>query len=168
MPKYTNFKYFQWYFGIAVQSPVLQLISIFMSVVAVKNTSPYSFLLANSHAVKVAVGLVSAIQLLLRFKHQDKQFKQFMQALSAVQNTSQVCATRANVIEWRSCLQMLAKWHNVSLQSAYKLWQLKLGSVPPCPASQWGLLSSGTPMNYSDQSIADQDCDAHGPLEATR
>ena len=155
MPKYTTVQYLQWYFGIAVESPVFQLLSIFMAVVAAQKTSPYAFLLRNSHAVKVAVGLVCGIQLWQRWQLQDKQFKQFMKALKAVENTSQVCATRANVIEWRSCLQLLSQWHRLSLQSAYKLWQLKLGSVPPCPANQWGVLSSGTPMAHSDQSIAD-------------
>ena len=155
MPKYTSVQYVQWYFGIAVESPVFQLLSIFMAVVAAQKTSPYAFLLRNSHAMKVAVGVVCAMQLMLRWQVQDTQYRHFMKALKAVENTSQVCATRANVLEWRSCLQMLASWHRVSLQSAYKLWQLGLGAVPPCPASQWGVLSTGMPMGHSDQSIAD-------------
>ena len=151
----ASVQYLQWYFGIAAKSPVLQLISIFMAVVAAQKTSPYAFLLRNSLAVKVAVGVVCGIQLLLRWQLQDKQYTQFMNAMKAVENTSQVCATRANVVEWRSCLQTLSQWHKVSLQSAYKLWQLKLGSLPPCPARQWGVLSMGMPMGHSDQSIAD-------------
>ena len=76
------------------------------------------------------------------------------QSLTAV--TSQVVATRSNVMEWRSCLMMLSKWHRCSLQGAYKLWQSKSGSVPPCPANQWMRLESGQPMNAVDQCLADQ------------
>ena len=51
----------------------------------------------------------------------------------------------------------MSKWHKVSLQSAYKLWQLKLGAVPTCPANQWAVLETGMPMGPSDQSIADME-----------
>ena len=51
--------------------------------------------------------------------------------------TSQVCATRANMQEWRSCLQMAAQWHRCSLQGAYQLWQSCRIGVPSPPVHQW-------------------------------
>ena len=155
MPKYTASQYLQWYAEIAVQSPLFQFLSVMIAVVAVQKTGPYQWILKNSHAVKVAVGVVAVAQLMQRWQLQDKQFKQCLKAFKAVENTNQVMATRSNVMEWRSCLQFLSKWHKVSLQSAYKLWQLKLGAVPACPANQWNILETGMPMGPSDQSIAD-------------
>ena len=72
-----------------------------------------------------------------------------------IQVTSQVVATRANVEEWRSCLDFGSKWHKTSLQGAYKLWQLSQLSVPPPLANQWSLHQSGPPLGVLDQSIAD-------------
>jgi hypothetical protein len=64
--------------------------------------------------------------------------------------TSQVCATRANMDEWRQCLQFASQWHNTSLQGAYSLWQHQSLSEPSCPANQWMRVESGQPMLPSD------------------
>ena len=64
--------------------------------------------------------------------------------------TSQVIATRANMDEWRQCLQFASQWHSTSLQGAYSLWQHQSLSVPPCPANQWVRVESGQPMLPSD------------------
>ena len=58
-------------------------------------------------------------------------------------------------MEWRSCLQFAAQWHNVSIQSAYSMWQQSQLSIPACPANQWMKLQSGQPMGPSDQAVAD-------------
>ena len=73
------------------------------------------------------------------------------QYLSKIASTSQVTATRANVVEWRSCLQSIAKWHQCNLQTAYRRWQCGQVGFPSAPASQWGILDEGQPMHVQDQ-----------------
>ena len=77
--------------------------------------------------------------------------------LEHVATTSQVVATRSNILEWRSCLEFASKWHNCSLQCAYDLWQQSGHRCPPCPASQSFRLSAGVPLSPIDQWIAVQD-----------
>jgi hypothetical protein len=77
-------------------------------------------------------------------------------AVEQVEIASQVCATRANMNEWRQCLQFASQWHGVSLQSAYRLWQLgQIMTLAP-PANQWLKSSEGQPMPFLDQCKADQ------------
>ena len=71
--------------------------------------------------------------------------------------TSQVIATRANIDEWRQCLQFASQWHSTSLQGAYSLWQHQSLSVPTCPANQWKKVESGQPMLPSDAHWAARD-----------
>ncbi len=52
-------------------------------------------------------------------------------------------------------LGFVAQWHRISVQSAYKLWQLHIAAVPPPPANQWMSLEGGMPMGSLDQCIAD-------------
>ena len=79
------------------------------------------------------------------------------QYLSKIASTSQVTATRANVVEWRSCLQSIAKWHQCNLQTAYRRWQCGQVGFPSAPASQWGILDEGQPMHVQDQFVAEQE-----------
>ena len=37
--------------------------------------------------------------------------------------TSQVCATRANAMEWRQCLDAISSWHKCSPQAAHAIWR---------------------------------------------
>ena len=67
--------------------------------------------------------------------------------------TSQVCATRATMLEWRSLLHTAAQWHRCSLQGAYQLWQSNRIGVPAPPANQWKKLTSGQPLTLMDQCI---------------
>ena len=68
----------------------------------------------------------------------------------------QVVASRANMDEWRQCLQFGSEWHQTTLQGAYSLWQSQSLSVPSPPASQWMKLESGQPMLPSDAHLAGQ------------
>jgi len=70
--------------------------------------------------------------------------------------TSQVVATRANMDEWRQCLQFASQWHQTTLQGAYLLWQSQSLSVPAPPANQWMKVASGQPMYPSDAALAGQ------------
>ena len=70
--------------------------------------------------------------------------------------TSQVVATRANMDEWRQCLQFASKWHGTTLQGAYSLWQSRSLSVPAPPANQRMKVASGQPMYPSDAHVAGQ------------
>ncbi len=70
-------------------------------------------------------------------------------SLYQVEITSQVCATRANIMEWRSCLAFTAKWYECSLQSAYTRWRWNAVSIPSCPANQSvEFLSDGSRGQY--------------------
>ena len=101
---------------------------------------------------------VMALSKLTQFQQAVRQWMYDIKySVGQIEVTSQVSATRANIMEWRSCLQFGSQWHKVSLQAAYKLWQGKLLSCPACPANQWGALQSGQPMMQLDQSIADAD-----------
>ena len=40
-------------------------------------------------------------------------------ALSQIEVTSQVCVTRSNMEEWRSCISTVSRWHGCSMQQAY-------------------------------------------------
>jgi len=71
--------------------------------------------------------------------------------------TSQVCATRANMDEWRQCLQFGSQWHKTTLQGAYLLWQSASLTVPAPPANQWMRVESGQPMQPSDAQEARKD-----------
>ena len=68
--------------------------------------------------------------------------------------TSQAVATRANMDEWRQCLQFASQWHQTSLQGAYRLWQSQSLAVLAPPASQWMKVESGQPMYPSDAHLA--------------
>ena len=103
------------------------------------------------------MAVVAFVQLVL-FVYMSLQYlKSIDRNTRAVAKTSQVCATRANLMEWRSCLAFSAKWHQCSVQGAYLLWQKKQSSVPACPASQRMLLETGQPMSQLDQFLADSD-----------
>jgi hypothetical protein len=71
--------------------------------------------------------------------------------------TSQVIATRANMDEWRQCLQFGSQWHKTTLQGAYCLWQNASLTVPSPPANQWMRVESGQPMQPSDAQEARKD-----------
>jgi len=71
--------------------------------------------------------------------------------------TSQVCAARANMDEWRQCLQFGSQWHKTTLQGAYCLWQNASLAVPAPPANQWMRVESGQPMQPSDAQEAGKD-----------
>ena len=154
---YSAIQLLQWHAGNAAQWPVLQFLVIFVAMIAAKKKSTFQFFSRNSGAIKATFGLVAALQFWRQWKVQDQYLKKILKSLQAVETTSQVVATRANVMEWRSCLSMIAKWHSVTPQGAYKLWQYKLGAVPPCPASQWSYVSTGFAMGREDQKIADSD-----------
>ncbi len=81
-------------------------------------------------------------------------------SVSAIETTSQVCATRANMDEWRQCLQFAAQWHKCCLQTAYKIWQSGRIAAPAPPANQWGVLPGGQPMQVTDQLEADAELPA--------
>ena len=60
-----------------------------------------------------------------------------------------------NVMEWRSCLGSISRWHQCSLQAAYALWQYSLVGVPSCPANQSDLdSSSGRGMHLLEEDFA--------------
>ena len=80
-----------------------------------------------------------------------------VEAVDKLVVTNQVTATRQNVMEWRSCLQFAAQWHQCRLQGAYALWQVGQLRSPPCPASQSYRLRQGCPLSPVDQYIADQE-----------
>lgn len=82
----------------------------------------------------ILVGVAGVI--ITKLAKYEQSLKYITKSIAQVEITNQVMATRANVMEWRSCLTTIGQWHGVSLPSAYKLWQLQLGGVPPCPASQ--------------------------------
>ena len=68
--------------------------------------------------------------------YQYKQlFKELIQSVGKIDVTSQVVATRANMTEWRSCLQFNAQWSGHSLPTAYRMWQLGFLRSPPPPAN---------------------------------
>ena len=104
-----------------------------------------------------AVGCIQLVQLLL---FGSQWLQSIRRSCFMTSQTSQVCATRMNVMEWRSCLQFAAEWHDVSLQSAYSMWQQSQLSIPACPANQWMKLESGQPMGPSDQSVAERELSA--------
>jgi hypothetical protein len=90
-------------------------------------------------------------------RHIERRISRIVWSMQQIELTSQVCATRANIAEWRSCLQFAGQWHKVSLQAAYKLWQVGGMQSPACPANQWGVLMSGQPMVSCDQNQADSE-----------
>jgi hypothetical protein len=84
--------------------------------------------------------------------------------LGQVAVTSQVCATLANITEWRSCLQSIADWHGVSLQSAYNIWQAAGSKVPSCPANQSMEVAGSQPMTLTDQVWSSVSMDSARPV----
>ena len=89
--------------------------------------------------------------------YQYKQlFKELIQSVGKIEVTSQVVATRANMTEWRSCLQFNADWSQYSLQTAYRMWQLGLLRSPPPPANT--VNGNGMQLSTYDAVIADTEC----------
>ena len=89
--------------------------------------------------------------------YQYKQlFKELIQSVGKIEVTSQVVATRANMTEWRSCLQFNADWSGHSLPTAYRMWQLGLLRSPPPPANT--VNGNGMQLSTHDAHIADQQC----------
>ena len=89
--------------------------------------------------------------------YQHKQlFKELIQSVGKIEVTSQVVATRANMTEWRSCLQFNADWSGHSLPTSYRLWQLGLLRSPPPPANT--VNGNGMQLTTYDAVIADTEC----------
>jgi hypothetical protein len=78
-----------------------------------------------------------------------ESLKKCEEHLGQVAVTSQVCATRANITEWRSCLQSISDWRGVPLQAAYSIWQSGQSVMPSCPANQ-SLGAGSQPLALSD------------------
>ena len=124
--------------------------------IAIQFPTP-QFAAKQSSNIKKAVVFVGVLQL-LQFAQSVKYYlRNSAKSLWAIETTSQVNATRANVMEWRSCLEFISKWHSTSLQASYKLWQKKTVSVPACPANQWMQLATGQPMCVMDECKAQSD-----------
>jgi hypothetical protein len=141
-----------------LQSPVFQFLMAIVAISVGKSMEKWAEAVAKylPH-IQWAMAVVAVVQSML-FVHKSMQhLKSIDKHMRAVGNTSQVCATRANLIEWRSCLAFTAKWHQCSLQGAYLLWQKGQSSVPACPASQVMLLETGQPMSQLDQFMADEE-----------
>jgi hypothetical protein len=138
-----------------LQSPVLQFLGVMFAVGAGKSKEKLAAEVAKQlPQIKWTMGVVGFLQSMLFFRKSLQYFKSISDNMWEVAVTSQTCATRANVMEWRSCLGFSAKWHNCSLQSAYMLWQKKQSTVPCCPANQSMQLETGQPMTQLDQFIA--------------
>ena len=89
--------------------------------------------------------------------YQYKQlFKELIQSVGKIECTSQVVATRANMTEWRSCLQFNADWSGHSLPTSYRMWQLGLLRSPPPPANT--VNGNGMQLSTYDAVIADNEC----------
>ena len=89
--------------------------------------------------------------------YQYKQlFKELIKSVGQVEITSQVVATRANMTEWRSCLQFNADWSGHSLPTSYRMWQLGLLRSPPPPANT--VNGNGMQLSTYDAVIADNEC----------
>jgi hypothetical protein len=141
-----------------LQSPVLQFLAVWFAINAGKSKEKLAAAVLNQlPRIQWSMGVVGFVQSMLFFKQSLQYFKNITNNTWAVANTSQVCATRANVMEWRNCLDFSSKWHKCSLQSAYMLWQKKQSTVPACPASQRMQLPTGQPMSQMDQFIADSE-----------
>ncbi len=112
----------------------------------------------KKHWLQVAVtvqGLV-IVEAVRAVQSVVKCTKQLCRSAWQTELTSQVCATRANVMEWRSSLKFASEWHQCPLQAAYKLWQDGRQGIPACPANQWMVFSSGQPMSVRDQLLAER------------
>ena len=89
--------------------------------------------------------------------YQHKQlFKELIQSVGKIEVASQVVATRANMTEWRSCLQFNADWSGHSLPTSYRMWQLGLLRSPPPPAN--AVNGNGMQLSTYDAVIADTEC----------
>ena len=99
--------------------------------------------------------------------YQYKQlFKELIESVGKIEVTSQVVATRANMTEWRSCLQFNADWSQYSLQTAYRMWQLGLLRSPPPPANT--VNGNGMQLSTYDAVIADTVPAVHADLSHVR
>jgi hypothetical protein len=118
--------------------------------------------------VKSAAVLFMFVQVAQFMRHIERRISRIVWSASQIELTSQVCATRANIMEWRSCLQFAGQWHKVSLQAAYKLWQAGGMQSPACPANQWGVLKTGQPMVSCDQNQADSELPPDGRMQVLK
>ena len=81
----------------------------------------------------------SAVQTILQWlKQWHSMFAQISTNIEHISVTSQVVATRANQLEWRSFLKFHSQWHNESLLATYSRWQ-KQQCRAPCPKQTSGL-----------------------------
>ena len=141
-----------------LQSPVFQFLAVMFAVGAGKSKEKLAAeVVKQLPQIKWTMGVVGFLQSMLFFRESLQYFKSISDNMWEVAVTSQTCATRANVMEWRNCLGFSAKWHHCSLQSAYMLWQKKQSTVPCCPANQSMQLETGQPMTQLDQFIANSE-----------
>ena len=141
-----------------LQSPVFQFLMAILAISAGKSKEKWADAV-DQHLLHIqwAMAVVAVVQLMMWVTNSLQYLDSIANNMLAVANTSQVCATRANLIEWRSCLAFNAKWHDCSVQGAYVLWQKKQSGVPACPASQRMQLETGQPLSQLDQFMADID-----------
>ena len=141
-----------------LQSPILQCFVVMFAINAGKSKEKLAAAVVKQlPQIKWTMGVVGFVQSMLFFKQSLHYCKNITNNTWSVATTSQVCATRANVMEWRNCLDFSSKWHKCSLQGAYMLWQKKQSTVPCCPASQRMQLQTGQPLSQLDQFIADSE-----------
>jgi hypothetical protein len=139
-----------------LQSSVFQFLMAILGVSAGKSTENWADAVAKYlPRIQWAMEVVAVVQLIMFVNNSLQYLKSIASNMQAVALTSQVCATTANLIEWRSCLAFSAKWHKCSVQGAYVLWQKKRSGVPAWPASQRMQLETGQPLPQLDQFMAD-------------
>jgi hypothetical protein len=139
-----------------LQSPVFQFLIAILGISAGKSMEKWADAVAKHMPhIQWAMAVVAFVQWSTFVNNSLQYLQSIANNMRAVANTSQVCATRANLIEWRNCLAFSAQWHKCSVQGAYGLWQKKQSGVPACGASQRMHLETGQPLSQLDQFMAD-------------
>ena len=98
--QYTMMQWLQWRGSKFAQSPVFQFVASLATILAWGKSGAAKWFANHKEAV-AAMGITTVIQVVQYLRAQDAQFKQIAISVSAVETTSQVCATRMNIMEWR-------------------------------------------------------------------
>ena len=105
---YTSLQWLLWYGSRAkslatrtASSPYIQFLASLATIFAVGKSGAAQWLVKNREAVVYAMGITTVLQFMQIFRDHDAHFQQVIVSVSAVETTSQVCATRMNIIEWR-------------------------------------------------------------------
>ena len=125
-----------------LQLPVFQFFMAILCISAGKLMEKWADAVAKHLPhIQCAMAVVAVVQLIMLVNNSLQYLESIASNMPGVANTSWRRATRANLIERRSCLAFSAKWHKCSVQGAHVLCQKNSRVCQLARGCSWRMVS---------------------------